>query len=114
MSSDGRPGVPTRHEVMGNCTSNDGNVLLFNVHLSDRGRQCQSNTRTARTACLTSLHSELLFRMSSVLPDSIRGHGGNPGPGRSNDNSRGFVFNADMTALVQFLDIGTRGPSNLH
>jgi len=30
-----------------------------------------------------------------------------------NENSRGFVFNADMTSLVQFLDIGTRGPSNV-
>ncbi|MBW7886468.1 MAG: VWA domain-containing protein, partial [Caldilineaceae bacterium] len=28
------------------------------------------------------------------------------------ENSRGFVFNADMVSLIKFLDIGTR-PSNL-
>ena len=27
--------------------------------------------------------------------------------------SRGFIFNAEMESLVQFLDTGTPGPSNL-
>ena len=27
--------------------------------------------------------------------------------------SRGFIFNAEMESLVQFLNTGTRGPSNL-
>ena len=29
------------------------------------------------------------------------------------DGSRGYVYNADMVALVQFLDIGTRAASDL-
>ena len=28
--------------------------------------------------------------------------------------SRGYVYNADMVALVRFLDIGTRAASDLH
>ena len=52
-----------------------------------------------------------LFRMSSVLPDSIRGLAATLDLS-VNENSRGFVFNANMESLVQFLDIGTRGPSN--
>jgi hypothetical protein len=49
--------------------------------------------------------------MSSVLPDSMIAAARSlelP----SMNGSRGFVFNADLPALVQFLDIGTR-PSNM-
>ena len=54
-----------------------------------------------------------MFQMSSVLPESSRNHAASldfP----VNENTRGYVFNADMRALVQFLDIGTRAASNLH
>ena len=54
-----------------------------------------------------------LFRMSSVLPEPSRNLAETMGLAVS-ENSRGFVFNSNMEALVQFLDIGTRGPSNLH
>ena len=53
-----------------------------------------------------------LFRMSSVLPDASRSLAASLDLAM-NSGSRGFVFNADMTSLVQFLDIGTRGPSNM-
>ena len=49
----------------------------------------------------------LLFRMSSQLPprlqEAARGDGFRVGP-----MARGFVFNADLVAIVRFLDIGTR------
>ena len=49
--------------------------------------------------------------MSSVLPaymlNIAKKEGMNAGEG-----SRGFVFNADMVAVIKFLDIGTR-PSAL-
>jgi hypothetical protein len=51
--------------------------------------------------------ARLLFRMSSPLPPrlaaSARGDGFTIGPG-----ARGFVFNADLVAVIRFLDIGTR------
>ena len=108
-STDGNP-ERSAAEVRGLAT-NDGNVLLFNVHLSEVAAmpiQYPDNENG-----LPDQFARSLFRMSSVLPDSIRGLAATLDlPVR--DNSRGFVFNADMTALVQFLDIGTRGPSNLH
>ena len=51
--------------------------------------------------------ARLLFRMSSVLPpklvEAAKSDGFAVGP-----HSRGFVFNADLVAVIRFLDIGTR------
>jgi hypothetical protein len=87
----------------------DGEALLFNVHVSSIG---------GATFEFPSSESELpdkfarqLFQMSSPLPphlqDAARQEGYNIG-----ENPRGFVFNADIVAVIRFLDIGTR-PSNL-
>ena len=51
--------------------------------------------------------------MSSVFPDPVRDLAASMGLPVT-QGSRGYVFNADMVALVQFLDIGTRAASNLH
>ncbi len=109
MGTDGNP-EPSAARIR-DMTSNDGNVLLFNVHLSDVA--AVPIQYPDREDGLPDEFARSLFRMSSVLPESIRALATTLDlPVR--DNSRGFVFNADMTALVQFLDIGTRGPSNLH
>ena len=101
--------VPLSQQIMGLQTS-DGNVLVYNVHLSEvSGRPVQFPDSD------DDLPDELatrLFQMSSVLPEGSRKLAEtldmSVGP-----ESRGFVFNADMVSLVQFLDIGTRGPSNV-
>ncbi len=49
--------------------------------------------------------------MSSPLPEHIRSAAEQEGYAIS-ENSRGFVFNADIVSVIRFLDIGTR-PSNL-
>lgn len=92
-----------------NLKSSDGEVLLFNVHLSSqRGAQIEypSNSET-----LPDKFAQQLFQMSSLLPESMlnlaKKESMNAGEG-----SRGFVFNADMVAVIKFLDIGTR-PSAL-
>ena len=108
-SSDGNPERDAAR--VRELATNDGNVLLFNVHLSDVAAMPIQYPDSENS--LPDRFARSLFRMSSVLPDSIRGLAATLDlPVR--ENSRGFVFNADMTALVQFLDIGTRGPSNLH
>ena len=52
-------------------------------------------------------HARLLFRMSSELPPKLvevaRASNYRVGP-----KARGFVFNADLVAVIRFLDIGTR------
>ncbi len=89
--------------------SSDGNVLLFNVHLSSyKGIPIQF---PATESGLPEEYAKLLFNMSSVLPDSIKETASQEGYPVS-DGTRGFVFNADMVALINFLDIGTR-PSNI-
>ena len=51
--------------------------------------------------------ARLLFRMSSVLPPAIRETAKREGYLVSNE-TRGFVFNADLVSVIRFLDIGTR------
>ena len=109
MPTDGNPERQAK-EIMGLGTA-DGNVLVFNVHLSEVAAAPLQYPDSEDG--LPDEHAELLFRMSSVLPEPSRNLAATMDLLVS-DNSRGFVFNVDMTALVQFLDIGTRGPSNLH
>ena len=54
----------------------------------------------------------ILFRMSSVLPAKLRDAAKNEGF-RVTDTTRGFVFNADLIAVLRFLDIGTRAASTV-
>jgi hypothetical protein len=79
-------------------------VLLFNLHLSSRQ---QSPIQFPESdSALPGEYARLLFRMSSPLPPTMRNmavpefHLG--------ENARGFVFNADLVSVIQFLDIGTR------
>jgi hypothetical protein len=89
--------------------SSDGNVLLFNVHVSSiEGSKFEfPNTESE----LPDQFAKLLFKMSSELPDHIRVAAEQEGY-RVTGQSRGFVFNADIVSVIRFLDIGTR-PSNL-
>ena len=109
-ASDGHP--ESYAQKIRELSTDDGNALLFNVHLSgvpatpiqypDRDDILPQNDEFATQ----------MFRMSSELPESSRAQATMldlP----INDHSRGYVFNADMSALVQFLDIGTRAASSL-
>jgi hypothetical protein len=87
----------------------DGNVLLFNIHISSH--QASPIEFPADEAALPDDHARLLFRMSSLLPAHMLRAAVQEGLSIS-DDTRGFVFNATMESLIQFLDIGTR-PSNL-
>ena len=99
--SDPRPHAEAIREM----TTSDGNVLLFNAHLS--GLVEQPVHYPSDESGLSDTCAKLLFRMSSVLPskfvDAARGESFNV-----TDESRGFVFNADVTSLVRFIDLGTR------
>lgn len=109
-ATDGNP-VPLAEEIMTMSTA-DGGVLVYNAHLS---------AMAAMPIQYPSQESEIppdeyaaqMFRMSSVFPEPVVELAGELGlpvlPG-----SRGYVYNADMVALVQFLDIGTRAASDLH
>ena len=102
-STDGNPELPAAK--LRNLSTTDGNVLIFNAHLS---------CKEARPIEFPSQESELpdpealiLFKMSSILPPKLRDAALSEGF-RVNDNTRGFVFNADLVSVIRFLDIGTR------
>lgn len=102
-STEGDP-IPYADAVKQRATD-DGEVLLFNCCLSS----------TPGEPFLFPGNGELmpgefalqLFKMSSILPDSIVNKA--KGMGQELDpNARGMAYNADMVTLVKFLDMGTR------
>ena len=113
MASDGRADEQLSHaQQLMALTTNDGNTLLFNVHLSDLPATPIQYPDREDILPQNDESVKIMFRMSSVLPESSRAQATVLDLAIS-DQSRGYVFNADMTALVQFLDIGTRAASGL-
>ncbi len=103
MPTDGNPQLAARG--LRNTATADGNVLMFNLLLATSPGP--PTYFLDDEGLLADTFSKLLFRMSSKLPpkilDAARGEGFAVTP-----DARGVVFNADPTAVVRFLDIGTR------
>ncbi|MFC1442108.1 vWA domain-containing protein [Streptacidiphilus sp. N1-10] len=102
-STDGDP-VAAASGIGAQATA-DGAALLFNLHVSGAGGQAV--TFPESDAALPDTYSRLLFAMSSVLPSHMRSYAASQGH-RVGETTRGFVYNADISSVVQFLDIGTR------
>jgi hypothetical protein len=103
MPTDGNPQLNAR--LLTNMGTSDGAALLFNLLISNK--PVPTDYFPATEERLPDVCSKLLFRMSSVLPPKLweaakaEGHDLHP-------RARGVVINADPTAIVRFLDIGTR------
>jgi hypothetical protein len=103
MPSDGDPRENARR--VQNLATADGAALLFNLLISRQ--PVPPEYFPASEQGFPDTVSKLLFRMSSVLPPNLweaakaEGHDVQP-------RARGVVINADPTAIVRFLDIGTR------
>lgn len=97
-------------DAIKNLATNDGNVLLFNCHLSMT--QAQQVLFPSAPDGLPDELAKVLFNMSSVLPDMFYRNAVAEGiplqPG-----ARGMAFNADLVVLVKFLDMGTRAAVQL-
>ncbi len=85
----------------------DGAALLFNIHIS---------STTERPVLfpdddvkLPDDYSQLLYSMSSPLPDEVRERARGLHY-HINDNARGFAYHAEMTDLFQFFNLGTPRP----
>jgi hypothetical protein len=86
-------------------SSTDGNVLFFNLHLSEAsGERIEFPDGEDG---LPDAYARLLFRMSSPLPPPLWGAVREAGL-QAGAATRGFVFNADLSSVVRALDIGTR------
>jgi hypothetical protein len=86
--------------------SQDGNVLLLNVHISSRGER--PVLFPIDESCLADDIARLLFRMSSRLPPAMLRQA-QVLEESVPDGAAGFAFNADLASVIMFLDIGTRG-----
>ena len=109
-ATDGNP-ESLAQEIMA-METNDGNVLIYNVHLSEMSVKPveypgQENDVPPEEYAMR------MFRMSSVFPEPVVDLAAGMGLPVT-QGSRGYVYNANVVALVQFLDIGTRAASDLH
>ena len=107
-ATDGDPTERIRN--LTELTSSDGNVMLFNIHLSANPDATPVSFPSSPDE-LPDEYAQMLFETATPLTTTMRAlareHGFRPG-----DGARSFVLNADMVLLVQAIDIGTR-PSNL-
>lgn len=85
--------------------TNDGQVLLFNLHVSTSGSDPVEFPASENT--LPDSYAKLLFKMSSQLPEHLIKFAQEKGF-KVGMESRGFMFNADAIQIVDFFDIGTR------
>jgi hypothetical protein len=106
-STDGDPSNAA--EALRGLATSDGELLLFNAHLSSREEAPVEFPDQEEG--LPDQYAKLLFRISSDLPGYMRAAAGAEGY-QISDGAKGFVFNADLVSVIRFLDIGTR-PSNL-
>jgi hypothetical protein len=102
-STDGDPSFAA--DGIRQLTSVDGPALLFNLHVSSDSSAAISFPDNE--AALVNQYAKALFYLSSTLPTGMRTYTQQLGIPVS-EGTRGFVFNADVTSIVQFLDIGTR------
>lgn len=91
--------------------TNDGNVILFNIHISANKAVCVTCPASKDEVSFSSL-ATTMYEMSSLLPmrysDSIADLRGD---GTPNNRYTAMSINADMSTLIQLMDIGT--PTNI-
>lgn len=108
-STDGDPRQPA--EALTNLSTSDGNVVLLTVHVSSNQYSQQAffpNT----TEVLPDEASKVAFEMSSALPPSMMKTASELLGTPLSEGARGIVYNAEISGIVQALEIGTR-PANL-
>lgn len=88
-------------------STNDGNVLVFNIHLSSKGGKEVLLPPSAYG--LPDSYAEKLFRMSSHLPSNMVAMAKREEIENVSSESRCFAYNIkNLATLVALLDIGTR------
>lgn len=102
-STDGVP-VPAAEDLKSLATA-DGNVLLFNCHLS--GRDAQPVFLPPTESLLPDEYARDLFGMSSPLPDKLR-HMAEVKGISAPLGCRAMAFNADAVSLLKLLNVGTQ------
>ena len=106
-ATDGDPELRVR--ALTDLSTSDGNTTLINIHLS-ANKKATPVIFPDSPDILPDEYSRMLFSTASPLTDAMRAIAQERGI-PTTAGSRAFVLNADMVALVQAIEIGTR-PSN--
>lgn len=97
--------ISRANEIM-NITTDDGNPLIFNVHL---GQAPFNETKfSANENELEDEEGKLLFKISSKVPESYR-EAARKHEFITSEDSRGFVSNAGPETLIKFINFGSSG-----
>lgn len=102
-STDGDP-IPAMQQLSSRSSS-DGQVLLFNYHLSSQ--EATPVAFPARPDGLPDKYARTLFSAASELTPFMREVAAEHGY-QLEVGAKGFTFNADLVLVIQALDIGTR------
>jgi hypothetical protein len=102
QSTDGDPSV--WGERLRRLSTTSGNLLFFNICISSSGGTAVSFPSSE--VGLSDAYGRGLFRISSELPDFMCRRATELGYPVQR-GARGFVYNADMQAVVRALDVGT-------
>jgi hypothetical protein len=97
-------------EAIRNLATSDGNVLLFNCHLSSTA--ADPFMFPAKPDGLPDKLARMLFEMSSMLPDRFHRYAAEEGF-ELQAAARGMAFKANMVCLIQFLNMGTQAAAML-
>jgi hypothetical protein len=109
QSNDGRVAIAV--EKLRSLNTNDGNVLVLTLHTSSHPFD-QPVVFPSSVEDMPDYSSRSMFEMSSPLPENLRRAAEEILGTEMNKTVRGIVYNADIAAIVQGLEIGTR-PANL-
>lgn len=90
---------------LGRIQTNDGSVLMFNLHISTSG--ADPVEFPSSELALSNDFAKLLFRALSILPEHLIRFATDKGFSVGME-ARGFMFIADAVQIVDFFDIGTR------
>ncbi len=86
--------------------SNDGNVILFNLHTN--AKSINPISFPGSEISLPDLNSEKLFNGSSLLPSFMRSVAAEEFSLSLSDSARAFVLNGDIDLIITAIEIGTR------
>ena len=87
-------------------SSNDGNVLLFNLHTN--ARSVNPLSFPGAGTILPDSYAEMLFMGASLLPAFMRQVAAQEFGLNLNEGAKAFVLNGDIDLIISAIDIGTR------
>jgi hypothetical protein len=95
------------NEIM-SISTNDGNPLIFNAHLGDSPQKCIC---CASEGELPDEQAKFLFANSSIVPESYK-EAAKKQELQVQQNSRGFISNAEPETFIKFINFGSSGGSD--